>query len=176
MSNLRKGFYCILCNGENLSKLQDVWSDQKGKNSQKLFISQSFCKEFVEKTITSSYHIANTIQDYLDVSMEVINCKTPVKNMPEKKLKRDKVVVNNCYRYHDQFFFYFCEDYCENFDLIEASTMIEGDLPQMRLYFNVFDQYRFKAFDEPNNNLMADGVEYEKTLIQLNFETFNDIF
>lgn len=82
----------------------------------------------------------------------------------------------DCYYFRHKYFFFFCEKYCEHFQLTKFSELFDGDLMQLQNFFNHFKQYRYMAFTYPNNNILCDGVNFEEEMLTFNYgEVFKDL-
>lgn len=42
--------------------------------------------------------------------------------------------VKNCYFFKDKFFFFFCENYCEEFHLTKSEGIFDGELEQIKKF------------------------------------------
>ena len=65
----------------------------------------------------------------------LLNCQTGKNQVIQYEISVDKKAeIRNCYYYHKKYFFYFCEKYCENFDLTKPDPIFDGDIVQLRKF------------------------------------------
>jgi len=83
--------------------------------------------------------------------------------------------VKNCYYMRNKFFFYFCEKYCEHFDLTSPTDLFDGNLKEMKKIIEYMETRIAKVFDYPENNLLTDGVSFEIGVLKMNWgQVFNE--
>jgi hypothetical protein len=177
MANMRKGFYCILCNARTQEKLQDFWSSTNRLNNDRIYMSKDFCEKLVEKTIQASFYNIFYVKRYLENLVPLINCKTGSKDKIVMEIPIEtQQQVKNCYYFRHRYFFFFCEKYCENFHLTKASSVFDGDIGELRKFVLHLMNNRNEAFEYPNNNILTDGVNFEEDILNFNFtEVFRDL-
>jgi hypothetical protein len=81
-----------------------------------------------------------------------------------------KQEVKNCYYMKNKFFFYFCEKYCEHFHLVSPSDLFDGSLGQFKQVIEYMIPRLEKAFEFPTNNILTDGIQYETSVLKMNWK------
>lgn len=167
MGDLRRGFYCIMCDGKTQAKLKDFWSASNLFYKDRIYFSQDFCKALVEETIRASYFTVYYLKRFADNMGKLINCKTGNSTNLEYEIPFwTKQQVKNCYYFKNKNFFFFCENYCESFHLTKAGSMLDGDLTQLRKFVDHLVVSRQQAFKSPGNNILMDGVGFEEDYLK----------
>lgn len=166
VADLRKGFFCILCDARTQEKLKDFYASTNLFNRDRIYLSKEFCRKLVDDQIKASFYTSYYTKRYLENTATLINCK----QNNSTKITYDIPVsvsqqVKNCYYFKNKYFFYFCEKYCENFHLTKASAVFDGDLIQLRKFVDHFYIYRRMAFNYPYNNILTDGLRYEESYL-----------
>lgn len=82
--------------------------------------------------------------------------------------------ISNCQFFKDKYFFFFCEKYCEQYDMVQASPIFDGDLVQLRKFIKHFFIYKNQAFYYPNNNLFFKDVNEIEPKLMSNLEGADD--
>ena len=171
ISRLRKGFYCGLCDAQTQ---QDIHYHRFNPFVESKFtLNQNFCRQLVSGTIQAAYFQTFYFKRYLETSANLINCVTKqsidldysIGFVKEKQIK-------NCYYYQQRYFFYFCEGYCETFNLSKSTSVVEGDLPKMRPFYELFKRERNNLFEEPNHNELMGTPTYEEEFIDSKIQHF----
>lgn len=176
MSKLRKGFYCILCDARTQEKIRDYLSVTNLVYSDRTYFSQDFCKELVNKTIKSSFFTVFYLKRFSENLAELINCKTGL----TQELVYDvsywtKQSVKNCYYYKDKYFFFFCEDYCQDFHIVKPSGLFDGDLYELKKFVDLISANKNKVFTQPNNNILMYMLTYEDDVLEQNFKYLESV-
>lgn len=180
ISEMRTGFFCILCDARTQSKLSDFWNSTNFFNkvsliANKLYYDKSFCQKLVNDQIKASYLLLYYFKPYVDNMVTLMNCQTGENVNVEFYVPEEvQQQVKNCYYMRNKFFFYFCEKYCEQFSITSPTDMFDGDLKQMKKIVEFVRDRRVKVFDYPNNNILTDGVRYELNIQELNWQVVFD--
>ena len=170
MSDIRRGFYCILCDARTQSRLADYYSVINVVYSDRIYFSQSFCRTLVDNTIQASYYVVNYLKRFSENMVTLMNCKSGSTDKPTYDLAFfTRQQVKNCFFFKSKYFFFFCENYCEKFHLTRASDILDGDLVQLKKFFDHIAKYRKEVFYHPTNNVLMDGLSYEETYVKENF-------
>lgn len=100
-----------------------------------LYLSKNFCEKLVEQSVTSSFYVVNYISRFLNNLSILLSCKRPsVEEVSfDVAIELEKQVLN-CFHFHDKFFFYFCEQYCENFDLVKSVPIFDGHVKELQKF------------------------------------------
>lgn len=177
ISNMRRGFYCVLCNAKTQEKLQDFWSSTNRFNKDRIYMSKSFCEKLVEGGIQAAFYTVYYLKRYLDDISTLINCKTKNSITIEFEIPVEtRQQIKNCYYFRHRYFFFFCEKFCEYFHLTKASGAFDGDIQEIKKFVDHIMINRHEAFHYPNNNLLTDGVNFEEDILKFNYgEVFKDL-
>lgn len=167
MADLRKGFFCILCDARTQDKLKDFWASTNFFNRDRIYFSKEFCKKLVDDQIQASFYQTFYTKRYLDNLGTLVSCK--VGNTTKLEYEVPVALtqqIKNCYYFKNKYFFYFCEKYCEKFHLTKASEVFDGNLVELRKFVDHLILYRKSAFTWPNNNILIDGIRYEESYLK----------
>lgn len=137
IAQLRKGFFCILCDARTQEKLVDYWASTNLFYQDRIYFSQEFCKKLVENTIRGAYFQVFYFKKFAETLSKLISCQT---NEPKVEYEISYLTtqqVKNCYYFKDKFFFFFCENYCENFHLVKADGLFDGELKQLKKFVDL---------------------------------------
>lgn len=171
VAEIRKGFYCIICDAKTQDKLKDFWASTNLFSRNRIYFSRDFCKQLVDEHIYQSFYTAFYLKRYLDNMSTLVRCKvSEAPNLRYDLPMQTAQQIKNCYYFKHRYFFFFCEKYCENFQLSRFSTVFDGDVKQLRPFVEMLAKHRHAAFAYPNNNLLVDSVIYEETYLLHNFE------
>ena len=141
-----------------------------------MYYDRGFCRGLVENHIRASYFLVYYLKPLVDNMVRLINCRLG----EDEKLEFDiseafRQEVKNCYYMRNKFFFYFCEKYCEHFQLVSPSSLFDGNLSSLKAVIEYMLPRIPKAFDYPNNNILIDSVEYETSVLRMNWKVvFNE--
>ena len=128
-AELWSGFYCIICDAWNQNMLYQFWETSNEMSEDRLYFNREFCSSLVQNNIKSSFNLILYIKRYLENLNILFNCSTGKNQIIEYEIPLEKKAdIRNCYYYHKKFFFYFCERYCENFDLTKPDPIFDGDI------------------------------------------------
>jgi hypothetical protein len=177
VADIRRGFYCTICDARVQTHFKDFFAATNLKTFTTLYFSEEFCWSIVEKTIKASYELVTNVYRYLNAIVTLMNCQTGVRESPQLDLN-DAVSkdVKNCFVFQNIYFFYFCQNYCSQFNLVRVSPIIDGDLLQLKQFVDFFVKYRQEAFAYSKNNILADGVSYEENfLVDMYPEVLRDL-
>ena len=167
MSDLRRGFYCTLCDVRTQSKLRDFWASSNLFYQDRLYYSRDFCRKLVDQTIRASFYTVNYFKRYTENMAQLMNCKTGATDRPTFDISFwTRQQTKNCFFFRRKYFFFFCENYCEKFSLTKASPLLDGDLLNLRKFTDFVTRYRNKSFKYPVNNILMDGVTYEENFMK----------
>ena len=129
----------------------------------------------MQDQIRTSYFIVYYLKPLIDNMVQLMNCELGENEMIEYEITPEvKQEVKNCYYMRNKFFFYFCERYCEHFELTSPTNLFDGNLREMKKIVNYMQPRIAKAFDYPDNNLLTDGVSYEVNVLQMNWKLVFD--
>ena len=159
MAEMRKGFFCVMCDARAHQKLQEYWATGPSTSQKRLYYSQSFCRNLVEKTIHASFFTVHYLKQLVDNMARLINCKTGNNMVAEYEIPEwAQNQIKNCYFYKDKYFFFFCENYCERFHLTNANPVIDGNLVQLRKFVTMIMDNKFAVFQYPSNNILINSI------------------
>ena len=137
VSELRKGFYCIICDAYVQKDLTDFWVSTNNYNRDRVYYSKEFCSTLVDKTITGAFYTINYLKRYLENLSVLSNCQSGYSNQINFEIDLEtQNHVKNCYFFKEKYFFYFCQDYCEKFRLTRFNKIFDGDIEQLRNFVN----------------------------------------
>lgn len=106
---------------------------------------------------------------------KLISCKTGEPKVTYEVSFFTNQQVKNCYYFKDKYFFFFCENYCENFHLSKADGLFDGELVQLKKFVDLIMKTKHEVFDYPSNNVLMWTVTYEEDLLKRNYEiVFNE--
>lgn len=178
LGNIRKGFYCVICDALTQQSLKDFWSITNLFYNDRVYFSKEFCQTLVDKTIQSSYFAVTYIKRFADDTATLIGCKTG----SQSSLTFDvsfyrKQQVKNCFFFRTKYFFFFCENYCERFDLVKPSDLLDNDVTELKAFFELIRDNKDRAFYNPSNNILSAG-SYEERFVtdQLPYVTGTKVF
>lgn len=168
VSNFRKGFFCLLCDGRFHRILSKNWVEEDAFTLKKIYFPKNFCSGLVEKTIDGSFFTINYLNKYVETLGGLFSCK--LSKLNEKKLNIEidywtKQHVRNCFHFKKKYFFFFCERYCENFHLTKVSAIFDGNLKSLEKFVTMITQNRENVFYSPRNNVMLSPLEYQENFL-----------
>lgn len=70
--------------------------------------------------------------------------------------------------------FFFCENYCEDFNIAVPSTNIDGDIKALSLFTKHLSIYKNEILYYPNKNLLETNVVALEGQLKRNFEKLAD--
>lgn len=171
LAELRRGFYCALCDGETSRQLGKFWRPASIYAKDRLYLSQDFCISLVENTVQSSYFTVAVLQRYANDLARLVDCATKEKNDIEFAVDPAAAAqTKNCYFFKDKFFFFYCEEYCELFHLSRADRAMENDIAQFQKFFTFIQKYRMEAFYHPHNNFLTADLANVEVALRENLE------
>ena len=167
MGNIRRGFYCTLCDARTQSQLRDFWASTNLFYDDRIYLSKDFCRKLVDHTIRASYFTVNYLKRYAENLATLMNCKSgdtlkPIYEIPFWTRQQ----VKNCFFFKNKYFFFFCENYCERFHFTKASDILDGDLENLKKFVDHIAKYRSEVFYNPANNLLMDGMTFEESYLK----------
>lgn len=168
VSNFRKGFFCLVCDGRFHRTLSRTWIEEDPYTLKKIFLPKNFCSGLVERTIDGSFFTINYLNRYVETLGGLFACK--LSKLNEKKLTIDidywtKQHIRNCFHFKKKYFFFFCERYCENFHLTRVSPIFDGNLKSFEKFISLIFQNRDNVFYSPRNNVMFTSSEYQESYL-----------
>jgi hypothetical protein len=167
MGDLRRGFYCTLCDARTQSKLKDFWASPNLFHQNQIYYSKDFCKKLVDNTIEASFYTASYLKRYAENMAMLMNCKTGAPDHLTYDLSYDtRRQIKECYYFGKKYFFYFCENYCEKFNLTKATELFDGDILNLKKFVDHIRKYRKEAFLYTSNNILMDGMTFEESYLQ----------
>lgn len=171
LGDLRRGFYCILCDATTQDRLRDYWSSTNLFYNDRVYFSTNFCRKLVEHTIKSSYFTVFYLKRFAENMVNLMNCKTGATVALEYETPFwVKQSVKNCHYFKNDYFFFFCERYCEGYQITKPNSIFDGDLGELKKFVDHLIQYRHQAFVDPDNNILAYGVGFEEDYLKYNYE------
>ena len=171
MGELRKGFYCVLCDAKTQKALKDYWQIINLFYNDRVYLSSDFCVTLVDKTIKASYFILTFVKRFAENLATLMNCKmgSNVSLTYEISFLR-KTQIKNCFFFKDKFFFFYCENYCEGFHLTKPSILLDKEIPELKKFFVFIRDNKDKAFYNPSNNILINGF-WEETFVTKNIDS-----
>ena len=178
---LRKGFYCVLCDGNTQENLMRFWAPDNPFSNNKFYYSKSFCERLVTSTINSSYFTVSHLKPIADNMVRLINCKLNkeddvVYEIPTKTVES----ITKCFKGHtdSKNLFFACERYCENFNITKPTPVIDGNMAELRKVIELIKKDRHSAFTSSSNNILLDGVSFEERFFDANYDAVlkEDVF
>lgn len=165
LGNMRKGFYCIICDALTQQSLKDFWSITNLFYNDRVYFSKEFCQTLVDKTIQSSYFAVTYIKRFADDTATLLSCKTGGQSSTQFEVSfYRKQQVKNCFFFRTKYFFFFCENYCERFDMVKPSDLLDNDVAELKKFFQLIKDSKERAFYNPNNNILSAG-SYEERFV-----------
>ncbi len=133
LADLRKGVYCMACDANTIDHLKNFWHTQNEFYKKRFYYSKSFCEKLVRTTIKSSFYLLKYVKNYLENMVQLISCtdESHTKLIYDLNLD-DYKITRNCFFFKENFFYFFCEKYCENFNILEFSSILEGNLRSLQ--------------------------------------------
>lgn len=176
VSELRRGFYCNLCDAEMHAALTKDWEAQEVKNEEpSVKVSMGFCENLVEKTVVAAYFEAYYVKEISELMSVLVACGKNIEKIEQMtyELPVDQSIqVKNCFFFRNRYFFYFCSSFCEQFNLARASGFFDGNLEQLRKFIDFFKEHRKGGFPDGNKNFLMDVGSWEEEYLQKNLEEF----
>lgn len=171
IAKLRSGFYCVLCDARTQSKLTEFWSSNNFMNRNTIYFDKQFCSQLVKEQIRMSYYMVYYVKPYIDNMVTLVNCTLNEDHNLTFNINADtQQQVKNCYFMRNQFFFYFCEKYCENFHLTKPTILFDGDIAQLKTVVDFVIDQGSRAYHYAGNNILTDGLDYELNTLNLNWD------
>lgn len=170
MGDIRRGFYCILCDARTQEKLKDFYSVTNLFYQDRIYFSKDFCSKLVDHTIRASYFTVFYLKRFAENMVKLINCKTGNSTALEYEIPYiTKQQVKNCYFFKNKYFFFFCESYCQNFHLTKANSIFDGDILELKKFVDHVMATRQSAFYYPSNNILMNGIGFEEDFLKYNY-------
>ena len=171
MGDIRKGFYCVLCDVNTQNRLRDFWSISNVFYQDRIYFNQEFCEELVDYTIRASYYQAFYLKRYLNNAVELMSCKNGIKDYPEYEVSYwTRKEVELCYQFKNKQLFFFCENYCENFHLTRGNHILDGNVDQLITFVRYFKDNRDNSFFDSDNNFLLGSANYVEQLVLDDFD------
>lgn len=137
----------------------------------KIYYDKSFCEQLVDDQIRTSYFIVYYIKPFVDNMVQLFNCENGEKEQLEYAITPEmRQEVKNCYFMRNKFFFYFCERYCEHFQLTNPTDLFDGDLKELKKVIDYMKVRKDDVLDYPHNNILTDGSSYELNVLEMNWQ------
>jgi hypothetical protein len=110
------------------------------------------------------------IKRYFENLATLISCKTGKPNSLELDISYYRTrQIKNCFFFKAKFFFFFCENYCEQFNLVNPSDLLDNEIKELVKFFNYVADNKEAAFYSPNNNILSAGY-YEEDFVKKNID------
>jgi hypothetical protein len=166
MGNVRRGFFCTLCDARTQSQLRDFWASTNLFYDDRIYFSKEFCRKLVDSTIRASYFTVNYLKRYSENLTTLMNCKSGNAQKVTYEIPFwTRQQVKNCFFFKNKYFFFFCENYCERFHFTKASDILDGDLENLKKFVEHIAKFRNEVFYNPTNNVLMDGMTFEESYI-----------
>jgi hypothetical protein len=176
VAELRRGFFCTICDADIHNTLSQDWEKQESMNEPlSIKVSESFCEELVEKTIVSSYFEAYYVKRISEVMATLVSCGNNIEHIQEMHYElplEESIQVKNCFFFRKKYFFYFCSSYCEQFNFARATSFFDGNLEQLRKFVEFFKDHRKGGFPNGNSNFLMDVNSWEEQYLEQNLQEF----
>jgi hypothetical protein len=171
MGDVRKGFYCVLCDVTTQNRLRDYWAISNVFYQDRIYFNREFCEELVDYTIRASYYQAFYLKRYLNNAVELMSCKSGIKEYPEYEVSYwTRKEVELCYQFKNKQLFFFCENYCENFHLTRGNHILDGNVDQLVNFVRYFKENKDNSFFDSDNNFLLGSIGYVEEIILENNE------
>jgi len=166
ISDIRRGFFCSVCDARVQTHFKDFFATTNMKTFSELYFSKEFCLTLVEETIEAAFYTVSYVYRYLNNVVTLMNCETGVVERPQIDLSNFIIEdIKACFFFKNKYFFFLCQKYCNQFNMVKVSPVLDGDLLQLKPFVDFFVKYRSEAFEYPRNNVFADGVGYEENFL-----------
>ena len=171
IGDLRRGFYCILCDAKTHNDLKEFWNTPNEKYRNRLYFSQDYCKKLVTDTIKTSYYTVNYLKKFLESLSTLVSCKANNTTQLEFPVSHEeKLKVRNCFFFREKYFFFFCEKYCESLEITKPSPIFDGNLKALRNFVNHIALYRKEVFYYPSRNNFIKDISHIEGFLKNNFK------
>ena len=192
---VRKGFYCIICDSESQEKLTKSWKiifPHDGENAQidKFIMGDNFCSNFSNIAIPYVYYIFDTLKVYLDAASTLMVCqkeklismdaekeltiqnkKIEFKSRPVYKISsKERSTFQKCFTLKGSKNVFACQQFCSWFDLTATNRILDGDLHQIKEFVS-FIKHNKNLFENPENNILVDDIQQTEATLSLNWNT-----
>ena len=170
LGDLRKGFFCIICDARTQKALKDYWSVTNLFYNDRVYFSSEFCRKLVERTIKASYFLVTYVKRFSENLQTLMSCKAgSTTSMTYEISFLRKTQIKNCFFFKDKFFFFYCENYCEGFHLTKPSLLLDREIGELKKFFMFIKDNKDKVFYNPSNNVLINGF-YEEDFVVQNIE------
>lgn len=194
---LRKGFYCTICDGENHERLTKAWQkmnyhDNINQNFDKFVMGKAFCSKFSNIAIPYVLYIFETLKDYLDATTTLLVCqKEKLISMKaeqeltsqNKKIKfetrpvykvtgKEKQTFQECSTLKGIGKFFACKKFCTWFDLTSPNKILDGDVFQIKKFVS-FVKHNKNLFNDSTNNVLVNDPQQSEAILSMNW---NNVF
>ena len=174
VAELRKGFFCVVCDGANHPFFTDLNSANPFVKNSILF-GRDFCRKLVSKTGKASFYLVNRMKRYLEDLSGLIKCQ-------DDSLQSFKFEVQGsedielCYRSKDKddFFSLGCQNYCQGFKLTQPSKVLDGDVEQLKKFVFLVMENRKNVFKDPNSNSLNNDVQFMEDILKFNYDDISE--
>ena len=175
VSDLRRGFFCGVCDGDLHRVLNETWDHQADSGYKAIKVSKDFCTTLVEKTISAAYFEAYYVKEISEIMSVLVSCGKNIEHIekmeyeiPDDGFKQ----VKNCFFYRKKYPEYLCSPYCERFNFGRASGFFDGNLEQLRKFIHFFKDHRKGGFPNGNSNFLMDVSSWEEEYLEKNLQEF----
>ena len=175
MAEARRGFYCVLCDATTQSQLKDFWAIKNVFYQDRVYFNQQFCVDLVEHTIRGAYYEVFYLKKYLELSTMLMSCQMGKSDIDELEYEVpywNQQQIKNCYYFKNKYFFFFCENYCEKFQLTKANPNFDGNLEELHKFVKFFTDHRENAFYSPSDNFLMGFLGSKEEYLRENFREF----
>ena len=172
VANIRKGFYCSICEAKFHLDHYFYASFKNSNFDKSIYYSNEFCQKYVNETISTNYFIVTFLKRYLENFAMLSNCKSGNTLKPKLNIELpDRTSIKNCFHFRHKYFFYYCQPYCKNFNLVKKNNIVDGNLEDLSVLFDVISKSIVETIDEPDNNFLVEGsVSTEAKFFETNYE------
>lgn len=175
VSEIRKGFFCFICDGHAHSKLHEYWSSGNKAFHNSVYLSKSFCEKLVGQTVSSAFFTTYYLKRLANSLGTLVSCKTENRTVTQYEIPLyTQNQVKNCYFFKEKYFFFFCENYCEKFHMTNAHPVFDGDVSQLRKFVSLIMAERHLVFAYPNNNVFINSMGDVEDFLQKNLSLVYD--
>lgn len=192
MIEIRKGFYCIICDSETQEKLTKAWKMlfpyDNDSHIDKFILSESFCSKFSNIAIPYVFYIFDTLRVYLDAATTLLVCqkeklisinaekeltaqnkKIDFKTRPVYKIaNKERSTFQKCYTLKGSKNVFACQQFCTWFDLTAANKVVDGDVLQIKAFIS-FIKHNKNLFKNPENNILIKDIQHLEATLSLNW-------
>lgn len=190
---IRKGFYCTLCDSDSQEKNLKLWKvlyPFDSENPDKFIFGYDFCNTFSNIAIPFVNYVFSTMKVYLDSAATLLVCQKQKMldmnadaelNAYNRKLSfetrpvyqinpKEKEIFMRCYALKDKKEIFACQNFCTWFDMTTPNPVLDGDIRQMKVFVSLI-KHNKNLFRDPENNILAEDFEAVENTLSLNWNS-----